>query len=256
MSSDKRVQRELAGFSVAVAAQGLVTFEVDETHEFWEEIRAWAARRDATDIVTTKFSKKEVREAAWLELVPEWHHGYPQPDSGSFGYRAVTYELRAHCEQCGAGLSQRAPFQMKGEPKWGRHNIMQLNWVFDEFFVQPDLWARALERFGIGTREVTDRLGAPLSTVVQLEVKETVSVRMEGFPSEECPSCGSSRFLPVTRGFFPPLAEVPSGPVVRTAEYFGSGSASHRRVLVSQAVASSLVEEKMRGASLRPVSAS
>jgi hypothetical protein len=115
--------------------------DIDEASDAWPAVRDWLTRHRAVDFVTTKFSSSEIAEAAWLELQPEWHHGYPQPNEGEFGYRRATYDSSDWCDECWMGLKQNAPFQMKGEPKWGRRGILQLNWVFDEYFVTPEVWS-------------------------------------------------------------------------------------------------------------------
>src|SRR6476469_9789024 len=86
------VQRELASFGVVVVAQGLVTFEVDETHHTWPALRDWIAQRRALDMTSTRFSSNEIASANWLVLVPAWHHGYPQPNDMDFGYLRATYD--------------------------------------------------------------------------------------------------------------------------------------------------------------------
>jgi hypothetical protein len=253
ISSSPEIRGELATMGIVVGAGGLVSFEVDEAHEAWSALQPWIVRRRAVDIVSTKFSKKELADARWLALEPSWHHGYPQPDEGHFGYRETTYEVADFCEQCGLGLKQKAPFQMKSEPKWGRNGILQLHWVFDEFFVTPEVWSTVFNPNGVGYRPVLDVKGTELKTVVQLVVPEAVSVGVEGLDAERCTRCGRVKSLPVTRGAFPFLANEPSVRMAKTREYFGSGAAAYRGVLVSQDVARALAAEKVRGASVRPV---
>jgi hypothetical protein len=253
ISSTPEIRGELAAMGVVVGASGLVTFEVDEAYETWPALQSWIARRRAVDIVSTKFSKEDLAEARWLALEPSWHHGYPQPDEGRFGYREATYAEAEFCEQCGIGLKQKAPFQMKAEPKWGRNGILQLHWVFDEFFVTPEVWSAVFHPNGVGCRPVLDAKGAELKTVVQLVVQEQVSVEVEGLAAERCARCGRDKFPPVTCGAFPPLANEPSARMAKTREYFGSGASAYKGVLVSQEVARALAAEKVRGASVRPV---
>ena len=230
-----------------------VAVDVDEAHPNWPKLRALFQQWEAGDFISTKFSKKELAEAQRLELVPDWHHGYPQPHEDVFGYREATYELTGFCERCGIGMRQRAPFQMKAEPRWGRNGILQLHWVFDEYFVRPELWTTLFKPRGIACRPVLSMEGAELSTVVQLRIEEEAGLVTEGLAGERCPACGRMRYLPVTRGPFPALTSEPSQAMVKTREYFGSGAAAHQRVLVSQELARALVAAKVRGASLRPV---
>jgi|SRR6218665_122890 len=253
ISSTPEIRGELAVMGVIVGASGLVTFEIDETHEAWPALRLWIARRKAADIVSTKFSERELAEASWLALEPSWHHGYPQPDEARFGYRDATYTRSKFCEQCGIGLEQKAPFQMKSEPKWGRNAILQLHWVFDEFFVTPALWSTVFKPNGVGCRPVLDPKGAELKTVVQLVIQEEVGVAVEGLAAERCAHCDLLKYLPISQGAFPPLANAPSVRIAKTREYFGSGASAHRSVLVSRDVAWALATEKIRGASVRPV---
>lgn len=253
ISSTPEIRGELAALGVVVGASGFVTFEVDEAHDAWSALRLWIEKRRAADIVSTKFSERELSEASWLALEPSWHHGYPQPDEAHFGYRNATYERVGFCEQCGLGLDQKAPFQMKSEPRWGRNGILQLHWVFDEFFVTPDVWSTVFKPNGVGCRPVLDTKGSELKTVVQLVVQKEVGVVVEGLAAERCARCGRVKCLPVTRGAFPPLASEPSVRMAKTREYFGGGASAYRGVLVSRELARALAEESVLGALIRPV---
>src|SRR6267154_2692942 len=50
------------------------------------------------------------------------------------GYLAATFDLTEFCRNCGVGKKQIAPFQMRKDPGLKSTSMMQLNWVFDEFF--------------------------------------------------------------------------------------------------------------------------
>lgn len=236
----------------------LVAFDIDESHPNWRLLQAAFEEWDASDIVSTVFSKKEVSDAQWLNLASDWHHGYPQPDDDIFGYRQATYDLTNWCERCGIGMKQNAPFQMKGEPKWGKRSILQLNWVFDEYFVTPDVWAGVFEPKGIDCRPVVNTKGGELKTVVQLVTHAEVGIVTKGLLTEEaaCSVCGRTKYLPVSRGPFPALMSEPSSAMVRTKEYFGSGAAADKGVLVSRELAHALIAGKVRGVSLQPVAES
>ncbi len=254
--------RELEGLGVAARrptgtalpgdSLSFVAFDVDEEHPNWSKLRLLFERWKVSDFLTTEFTKEEVEAARWLNLVPDWHHGYPQPDE-DFGYRRATYDLTDGCDACGIGMKQKAPFQMKGEPKWGRRAILQLNWVFDEYFVTPEIWSSVFKPRGIACRPVTNTKGTELKTVVQLVVEEEVGIVPDWLTSERCTKCGRVKYRPVTRGFFPALAASPTRAIVKTSEYFGSGAAAHKRVLVSHELARALVAVKVRGASYWPV---
>jgi hypothetical protein len=253
ISSSPEIRAELATMAVVIAGSGLVTFELDESHDSWPRVRRWIATRRAVDVVRTEFSKQEIANAKWFELTPDSHHGYPQPDEDVFGYRQATYDLSEYCEQCGIGLKQNAPFQMKGEPKWGRNGILQLNWVFDEYFVTPEIWSKIFQPRGIECRLVVDPKGVALQSVVQLSITHESSVVTEGLSIKRCAKCGRVKYLPFTRGYFPALSSTPTVQMVKTREYFGDGASASRRILVASDLAHALVAERVRGASLRPV---
>jgi hypothetical protein len=229
-----------------------VAFDVAEDEENWPHVRVLLRRWDVSEgQIRTEFSKKEIDAAHWLEI-GAWHHGYPQPHEDVFGYRQVTYDLTDWCEQCGIGKKQKAPFQMKGEPKWGRNSILQLTWIYDELFVTPEVWASVFRPAGIGRRPVTNTKGAELKTVVQVVVEEEVGIVTEGLESEQCAKCGRVKYLPVMRGPSPMPTSQSSHAMARTKEYFGSGGQADRRVLISQVLVRSLAAENVRGASFRP----
>ena len=229
----------------------LIAFDIRETHKSWPAVRDWIARNRAVDSVTTQFTAAEIRRADWLMLCPTWHHGYPQPREDDFGYLQETFDLSDYCPACGTGRRQSSPFMMKAEPKWGRREILQMNWVFDQFFVTPQLWARVFEPAGIPCREVLDRRRRVLQTVVQLDIREEVGIAMADYAPTPCTQCARPKFLPHCRGFFPSPTDPPSAQAVRSRQVFGSGASAHNAVLVSRQLAAKL--EKVRGASLWPV---
>lgn len=231
----------------------LVAFDVDEGHENWPVLKELFAAWRVHDLVRTQFSRDELQAARWLEVVPDWHHGYPQPREFDFGYLEATYDLSEYCSVCGIGKKQKAPFQMKAEPKWGRRGILQLNWVFDELFVTPEVWSGVFKPHGIASLPVLNTKGQELKTVVQLTTCEHVSVDVTGLAFESCSKCGRIKYLPHTRGFYPPLLVEPAGAMVKTNEYFGSGASAHNGVVVCQTIARALNAAGVRGASFKPV---
>jgi hypothetical protein len=227
-------------------------FDIAESDPSWPHVQKWISNRSHFESVSPSFSEAEVVAARWLQLDSDWHHGYPQPED-DFGYLDVTYDLSAYCSTCGFGAVQKAPFRMRREPRWGRRGILQLNWVFDEFFVTPDVWATVFEPHGIAGKPVLKRGGALLQTVVQLDVVEEVSIRTAGLDGEVCAVCARFKFLPIRRGPLPELVEEPSGHMAKTRESFGSGASAHQAIVLSQALGAAIKMAKVRGASMTPV---
>lgn len=132
---DAESQAELDRIGISVSL-GIDAFELDESDRRWDLIQPWLSRRHPVVTTRTLFTQAELGNATYLNMVASWHHGFPMPDLDD-GYLECTYDTTNMCIECGIGASQRAPFRMSGEPKWGRNDILQLNWVFDAFFVTP-----------------------------------------------------------------------------------------------------------------------
>ena len=244
-------RRSLAALGTIVG-EGFVAIDIDEADPRWPNIETWMKTHGVTDTVYNEFSNDEISRARWLKLVGTWNYGYPQPDEENMGFLQATYDLSAGCSKCNLPLKQKAPFQIRGEPKWGRRGIFQLNWVFDEYFVKPEVWASVFKPFGVGCRVVLNRKGQELKTVVQL-VSNSPEVDFDttGLTFEVCDSCGCKRYQPNYRGPFPALLQEPSGAMVRTKQYFGGHI--FKGVLVSQELTRKLISENVRGVSFKPV---
>ena len=145
---------------------------------------------------------------------------------------------------------------MKGEPKWGKKHVLQLNWIFDEFFVLPDVWESTFEPFDVGCTPVVDhRTGKELQTVVQLDIKTTAASTLqltEDQPCELCTRCGRKKYLPISKGLFPSLAETATDHIQKTQEYFGSGASAWKAIVVSSNLFQRITERKLKGVELIP----
>lgn len=236
------------------ARPGLGFADVDDTDPRWPAVRRWVRRHGGLDIPRAEFSPAEVLEARWLSVGATSHSGYPQPEDT---YEQVTYDAATYCPKCGRDRDQVAPFRMKCEPRWGRRGVIQLNWVYDELFVRPDVWRIVFRPLGIGCREVLIRGGRRLRTVVQLEIPpREVDVDVRGFRRTRCAACGRVKHdsgALMGRGV-PPILREPRGHIARSTQYFsGGGTSTFRLLFVSQAVARALAEHGIRGLEFEPV---
>lgn len=246
VDAKKRDQLRALGIEVGI---GLSTFEIDESHPSWEEIGRLSGEWESVDIVTTIFSKMELSDAPYVEIGPSWHHGYPQPED-DFEYLIETYDLSAYCRSCGMGARQVAPFRMKGEPRWGTKHLLQLNWVYDEFFVLPEIWREVFRPIGIACSPVVKHsTGKILETVVQLDVQGAApsDLCMGGHPFETCAECGRKKYLPFVRGFFPPFESGAALALCRTKESFGSGASAWNAIIASNEVYRAIRDHKLKG---------
>jgi len=233
----------------------LVTFEVDEGDASWPKVKTLIEQWNPADFVRTDFSEHERITASFLQMFAG-QNGYPQPED-DFSYRNATYDLKEYCPTCGIGKKQIAPFRMKGEPRWGKKSVFQLNWIYDDFFVQPTIWEEVFRPLGIGRIAVIDhRSGNELQTVVQLELKTVAksALLLDGScPAEICAACGREKHLPISRGFFPAFASDPEFQIGRTQELFGSGASAWHATIVSQAVYKALNAHKIVGLGFHPL---
>lgn len=235
----------------------LVWFDIDEADPRWPAVKALLNEYGAAPTcIRTEFTTAELRSAHWLEMWSDWHHGYPMPDSDS-GYRELTYDLTDYCEKCGMGASQKAPFRMRAEPKWGRRSVMQLNWVFDEVFVQPEVWHTFFAPFGIECKPVlAHKKETKLTTVVQLRFDTILDseLDMKEHPFDICEFCQRKKYLPFSRGMFPAMTKPVKGlHAVKSKEWFGSGASANRAVLVSANLARPLLEGRIKGVRFTPL---
>ncbi|MDJ0945956.1 MAG: hypothetical protein QNJ30_21020 [Kiloniellales bacterium] len=233
---------------------GFGVFRIAEADPRWPQVEALVERYSLPDFAETRFTEAEKRRADYLSMGPTWHHGYPEP-SEDFGYLSRTYDLLDYCAGCGIGKRQAAPFRFKTAPKWGRQVILQLNWIFDEYFVEPSFWRRVLEPLGIGVRPVVlDRSGEALDSVLQLVIPAGPGLDLDGRPVETCPLCRREKYLPITRGFFP-APEDTDALLFKSAQLFGSGASAEHGVLVSNALYRAFAAEKAKGVAFAPCEA-
>lgn len=250
LAVDSAQQQQLLSHGISVET-GFTTFVLDD--EEWAPVSVLLDAWNAVDIVETTFSKDELSRSKWLQMVSTWHHGYPQPWDDAFGFLNATYGDAAGCASCGCGRIQSAPFRMSKEPKWGKRSLLQLNWVFDEFFATPQVWERCFHPLGVECMQVLDASGGRvLKTVVQLRITAESMIREPG-GSQLCDECGTRKFPPDLPGYFAPPTGQPKEPLFRTKEYFGSGARAFKAVLVSQELYQRLVLEKVRGVDFVPV---
>lgn len=249
-------QRELRQLGFDVARE-FVGIDASESARNWPDVEAWMQRRRPSDLVSTRFTDGEIAAAPWLGLKAQLHQGFPQPRDGEFGYLDVTYDTRDHCSACGIGLRQKAPFQMKGDPNWGRRGILQMHWVYDEYFVRPAVWEAVFRSFGVEARPVTKPSGATLPGVVQLVVGEVVPVVVDGLGPARgdelvCGVCGRTKYGSVVRGPLPGPRVEPRSHLAWSAEWFGSGASAWHEVLLSRELAAAIRDAGVRGATFVP----
>jgi hypothetical protein len=257
--ADQVAKQRLASLGVEVRYLdgNLAILEIDEADKRWPNVLQVAEEYDPLHSVYTRFAKNELAGAKLLVLQPTWHCGYPMPDD-DFGYRELTYDLSDYCSKCGVGFAQKAPFRMKGEPGWGKKHILQLNWVFDEYFAKPETWDHVFKPFGIDKIPVLHhKRGQELRSVVQLKIDHIASsdLNTEGLPHERCDRCHRTKYHPHTRGMFPAFLGVvdESKAIFKTREYWGSGAAADKAIIINHSLYQAIAAANLKGVSFTPV---
>ena len=199
------------------------------------------------------FNKKELLAAEWMIVRSKWSYGWSEPQK-DFPFSHITFSDEEACGKCYYGLIQRAPFQIKKAPSWGRRNFFSLFDKRDTLFVS-DKARSVFEKeniCGIEFSEVRNKNGnSKLSNINQLVIS---TVLPEGFVASNmsyckvyrCPECGKKRyFVPGTekkvfeRGIF---GDAPD--IVKSGDLFGE-TVGVPCILIRQKVYRVLVDNKL-----------
>ncbi len=237
-----------------LGARVFASFEFKESHPRWNEVQESAARFQITEFFRTEFTKSECDGADALGFFASTQRGYPQPEEG-MGYLACTFDLSDYCKHCGIGLRQVRPFRLKAKVELKR-TVMQLNWVFDEFFVSREIWEKVFKPFGVEYWPVVvGKEESQLDSVVQLKISNHVDLKLESGSSAICQVCGRAKAEMSFRGFCPGPASIPSA-IFKSTQFFGPGAAAYRRVLVSAALYKSITSHSLKVVQFYPTSSS
>lgn len=198
--------------------------------------------------VSTKFNKKDFQKNSLFVFMGVWENGYPMPD-GDHGYKKLTYNIDKYCSICGIGKEQQAPFRLKSIPKWNNKKMFELNWIFDELFVRPDLYIDLFKPLGVSSMDVfryKDDL--IIENVVQLEISKTsLSLNLKNHPYVVCKNCGEKKYSPQIKGLFPNFSNgAPELHIFKSKEFFGSGADAHNKVFITRWLWERLLSEEIK----------
>lgn len=228
----------------------IASFEIAEDHPSWSEAQHLAEKFKITDFVRTEFSDLELGSAQVLCMIATGNKSFPEP-SENRGYLDATYDLSEYCVRCGTGLRQVRPFQI-GLTSNPNRTILQLNWIFDEFFVDQEVWAAVFEPFDIKTWPVlSSKTGEILDSIVQLRISQRSHMRLVIEKLTICSDCGRSKFPIEFRRFAPSPVDIPA-PIFKSIECFGPDANSINRVFVSSSVFKEIRRARLRGVSFYP----
>lgn len=222
----------------------IVGLDIGEFDRRWLLAQPVIEKYKITEFLFTKFSNSELESAKSLCMLGKSNRGYPQPEE-DFGYLSATYDLTDYCSKCGNGCRQVRPFRLKSIPLLKR-SVMQLNWVFDEFFVSHEVWTEVFKPFGIECWPViAHKSGEQVESLVQLKIERSVQLRMKDLDGTECALCGRAKVPLDLRGFAPaPLSM--QGNISRSIQAFGTGAAAFDRIIVSAPLYRQIKRAKLR----------
>ena len=229
-------------------------FDIRESDSRWAQVAELIRAHELPDFPATTFAVSEVLVAEWLRLMVVFERGYPQPEAT---WRKLTYE--GGCPKCGVGVRQKAPFQIKAEPKLGKKDFVGLYWTWTTFATPRVFEAFAGERFTGYERwpVIIRRTGEPAKSVAQLLVMGETAPGLvtEDLQTETCPSCGQVKFNAVKRGSIRYRGDaLPEGiDLVLSHEWWGSGAFAYQEVFVSKRAAHLMVERGWQGVVLHPL---
>ncbi|MEG9248485.1 hypothetical protein V6S67_10340 [Arthrobacter sp. Soc17.1.1.1] len=225
-------------------------FEQDSDSEHWTSFLDFLRVLGKEPTLTPSFTNAEIAGAEWCEWITEWNHGYPQPEH-DFNYRKLTYDLSGACSVCSRGFLQNAPYRMRNEPRWGRRSVLQMFWVYDAWFVKPEVYESVFKRFGVASRVVLRKGGEPLTNVVQLVVDEIVPVNEYRTAGEFCDICGHFKLHAAQAGYSPLPAVRPEGPLAHSEAWYGSGGMAFRLTFMRQDLVAAVRAAGLRGTSFQ-----
>lgn len=235
----------------------LVILDIAESDPHWEQVAKLIRSKGASDICNTIFTSEEILSAEWTRLIPTFEQGYPQPKKNML-WKKASYESK--CAECGAGYRQRASFRLAKEPGLGRYHFVSLYWTY-ALFATPQV-LETLEKHQIRGYEVwpaiLDCTDQPSELVSQLgfpHIAEPGLLDKHQLDPVTCSHCGIVKYKPHRRGYMRLEQKAVASEVdfIQTYEWFGSGGAAFREILVSNRVARLFLDNDWRGVALKPV---
>ena len=249
----------------------LSVLEIKDNDALWPKINELIKKFSITYTSTSRYSKKELLNADWLVLSAKGHHGYPKPDN-DFGYIETTYDTADYCQTCGIGLVQNELFRIQKDSDI-RKDFLQLNWVFDEFFVSKKIKVE-LQKNSFSGFEFKDilihRKNIKSELFAQLFISEILPKSIlkdklfkvtcknnneEKIQSENDSHCGRVKYHWPQPGPISINKELLKGApdIIKTSEWFGSGASASRMIIISNKFAKFIIENKWRGVSFEPI---
>jgi len=240
----------------------LITFVIAESDPRWKSITKLIKTHNNYELygpgdqLETVFSEDEIKRAKWLRLITTFEQGYPQPKS-HWPLKQLSYDLI--CTKC-AIYNQINPMRLAKEPSLRKKSFMRTIWT-SEVFCTPEV-IQELEKIQANGYEVWDavihKTGEPSERVNQLYVPGIASPGVifdDNLDRKTCPVCGTSKYEFHVKGVMKIKREalLPDTDFMSTHEWFGGGFIAWREILVSNRVASLVLDKGWQGVRFKVV---
>jgi len=237
---------------------GLVYFDIYESNPVWPELSKALQKWPMLDRFDTIFDEEEILAASWLRLVPVKESGYLKPDTPK--WRTLLYE--GYCKGCGAYDQQKSPVQMSREPKRPKNSFVSPIGPY-VLMCSPEM-EESIRAAGIRGYEVWPvlryRKGEPFEHTVQLYMPHVARpglTRTEGLSSSRCGVCGRVKYQPHMRGVMyfkrEAFVETQDLDMFHSFEWFGSGHAAYREIIISNHFARLILEKGWKGVRMKVI---
>jgi len=237
----KQVQK-LAEHGIKVVEDELSTIYLDDNkyQPLKREFEEWKVMHGEA----AEFTKTEINRASWLNLTGLKNKSYPQPEDN---YLKFTYNLEEYCPQCGIGAVQKDLFRVEDRLEKTNEKIFQLHWVYDEIFLNIEIYEKFFLRQNIGFKAVklfpSDKVSQKL---VQLDIKSTEwDFDLADVQFVICERCCRKKYSPTLLDFFPKFDGGDCFQLFKGKEYFGNGGRAFKLIFISQILKRILIENKL-----------
>ncbi len=237
---------------------GLIYLDIYESDPAWPELAKALEKWQAVDRYDTIFTEEEILAAEWVRLVPVHESGYLKPETPK--WRFLIYEK--YCEGCGAYEHQKGLIRMAKEPSRPRGSFVAPIGPY-VLFCSPDM-EQEIRESGIQGYEVwpvlEHRTGKPFAHTVQIYVREVANpglTRAEELRPTRCEVCGRTKYRPHMRGVMYLQREAFKGKegvdILHSYEWFGSGHAAYREIIISNRFARLILEKGWKGVRMKVI---
>lgn len=237
-----------------------ISIDVVTSNPHWPEIEKYVNQRKFHCLTDMEFTEEELAEADWMRIRTIWRTGYPEP-SNNFAYLDIAYTKDEYCDNCGAGLEQKAPFRLAKTPSWGRRHFFAPYGLEDELFVDESA-RRIFESNGITGIEyacVYNKSGQKeLSNIYQMKIlhnlpKSLLTDNAAIRSVTQCPVCGSEKILRHGGAKMQFLRRAFNGAadIVKTAEIFGGSKRKASNVILINQKTHRIIKDNDLGRSLK-----